>query len=368
MQINKQDVVAVVLGGPSSEAEISRVTGGAIANALREKGYNAKEVELNPSNLINELRDMNAKVVFNAVHGMYGEDGRLQSILEAAGIPYTGCGVLASAVSMDKSATKRYLQSAGIPTAPCMIINKRDAGDLQTLAEKIISEFGLPVVIKAATQGSSIGVVIPKTAQEVVPALEEAFKYSENVLAEKCIKGKELTISIMEENGEPKPLPVIWIAPHSGAYDFHSKYTKGATDYHCPAPFDEKTTAYIQKIAVETYKLLGLSGVARVDAMLGDEDGVAYVLEANTVPGNQPGSEGCCCCRHQLPGALRKNFTERKIKMFYKEPKEVQHGFIADYTRTTAQTQTPEILAHGAPAGIHGYTCCNLYICLALCA
>lgn len=285
MQINKQDVVAVVLGGPSSEAEISRVTGGAIANALREKGYNAKEVELNPSNLINELRDMNAKVVFNAVHGMYGEDGRLQSILEAAGIPYTGCGVLASAVSMDKSATKRYLQSAGIPTAPCMIINKRDAGDLQTLAEKIISEFGLPVVIKAATQGSSIGVVIPKTAQEVVPALEEAFKYSENVLAEKCIKGKELTISIMEENGEPKPLPVIWIAPHSGAYDFHSKYTKGATDYHCPAPFDEKTTAYIQKIAVETYKLLGLSGVARVDVMLGDEDGVAYVLEANTVPG-----------------------------------------------------------------------------------
>ena len=257
MQINKQDVVAVVLGGPSSEAEISRVTGGAIANALREKGYNAKEVELNPSNLINELRDMNAKVVFNAVHGMYGEDGRLQSILEAA----------------------------GIPTAPCMIINKRDAGDLQTLAEKIISEFGLSVVIKAATQGSSIGVVIPKTAQEVVPALEEAFKYSENVLAEKCIKGKELTISIMEENGEPKPLPVIWIAPHSGAYDFHSKYTKGATDYHCPAPFDEKTTAYIQKIAVETYKLLGLSGVARVDAMLGDEDGVAYVLEANTVPG-----------------------------------------------------------------------------------
>ena len=111
MQINKQDVVAVVLGGPSSEAEISRVTGGAIANALREKGYNAKEVELNPSNLINELRDMNAKVVFNAVHGMYGEDGRLQSILEAAGIPYTGCGVLASAVSMDKSATKRYLQA-----------------------------------------------------------------------------------------------------------------------------------------------------------------------------------------------------------------------------------------------------------------
>lgn len=282
--MNKQDVVAVVLGGPSSEAEISRVTGGAIANALREKGYNAKELELDPANLINDLRAMDAKVVFNAVHGMYGEDGRLQSILEAAGMPYTGCGVLASAVAMDKSATKRYLQSAGIPTAPCMIINKHDAGDLNELAETIVKEFGLPVVIKAATQGSSIGVTIPKTAEEVVPALEDSFKYSQNVLAEKCIKGKELTISMMEEDGEPKALPVIWIAPHSGAYDFHSKYTKGATDYHCPAPFDEETTTYVQGIAKATYKLLGLSGVARVDAILG-EDGVAYVLEANTVPG-----------------------------------------------------------------------------------
>lgn len=199
-------------------------------------------------------------------------------------MPYTGCGVLASAVSMDKSATKRYLQSAGIPTAPCMIINKQDAGDLNALADKIVAEFGLPVVIKAATQGSSIGVTIPKTAEEVVPALEDSFKYSQNVLAEKCIQGKELTISMMEEDGGPKALPVIWIAPHSGAYDFHSKYTKGATDYHCPAPFDEATTAYIQGVAKDTYKLLGLSGVARVDAILG-EDGVAYVLEANTVPG-----------------------------------------------------------------------------------
>lgn len=282
--MNKQNVVAVVLGGPSSEAEISRVTGNAIACALREKGYNAKELELNPSNLINDLRAMKAEVVFNAVHGKYGEDGRLQSILEAAEIPYTGCGILASAVSMDKSATKRYLQSAGIATAPCRIINKRDVVDFKGLAAEIIAEFDLPVVIKAATQGSSIGVVIPKVSAEVEPALIETFKYSSDVLAEKCIEGKELTVAVMEENGKAKPLPVIWIAPHSGEYDFHSKYTKGATDYHCPAPFDEKTTDYIQSVAVATYKLLGLSGVARIDIILGN-DGVAYVLEANTVPG-----------------------------------------------------------------------------------
>ena len=208
----------------------------------------------------------------------------MQSILEAAGIPYTGCGVLASAVSMDKSATKRYLQSAGISTPRCLIINKREAGDLAALKAHILEAFGLPVVIKAATQGSSIGVVIPKEAEEIEPALKEAFSYSENVLVEECIKGKELTVALMEEKGEIKPLPVIWIAPHSGAYDFHSKYTKGATDYHCPAPLGEEITAHVQGLAVAAYKVLGLSGVARIDVML-DERGQGYVLEANTVPG-----------------------------------------------------------------------------------
>ena len=174
--MNKQDVVAVVLGGPSSEAEISRVTGAAIANALREKGYNAQEVELEPANLIPTLEKMGAKVVFNAVHGMYGEDGRLQSILEAAGMPYTGCGVLASAVAMDKAATKRFLQSANISTPRCLIINRRDAKDLDAVEAKILEQFSIPVVIKAATQGSSIGVHIVKDAKDVKEAVSDCFK------------------------------------------------------------------------------------------------------------------------------------------------------------------------------------------------
>lgn len=282
--MNKQDVVAVVLGGPSSEAEISRITGGAIANALREKGYNAKELELEPEQIIPQLRAMEAKVVFNAVHGMYGEDGRLQSILEAAHMPYTGSGVLASAVAMDKVATKRFLQSAGVATPACRVVLKNDVQNQEQLQKELLAEFGLPMVIKAAAQGSSIGVYIPKTEEEILPALSEAFKYSRDVLVEKCITGKELTVAVMEENGEPKPLPVIWIAPHSGAYDFHSKYTKGATDYHCPAPLNEETTAHVQNLAVATYKVLGLSGVARIDVML-DDVGQGYVLEANTIPG-----------------------------------------------------------------------------------
>ncbi len=282
--MNKQDVVAVVLGGPSSEAEISRVTGAAIANALREKGYNAQEVELEPANLIPTLEKMGAKVVFNAVHGMYGEDGRLQSILEAAGMPYTGCGVLASAVAMDKAATKRFLQSANISTPRCLIVNRRDAKDLDAVEAKILEQFSIPVVIKAATQGSSIGVHIVKDAKDVKEAVSDCFKYSADVLVEECIKGKELTVAMMEDGDEIRCLPVIWIAPHSGAYDFHSKYTKGATDYHCPAPLSEEVTAHVQKLALDTYKVLGLSGVARVDVML-DENNQGYVLEANTIPG-----------------------------------------------------------------------------------
>lgn len=282
--MNKQNVVAVVMGGPSSEAEISRVTGGAIAAALREKGYNVHELELAPAAVINQLKEIDAKVVFNAVHGMYGEDGRLQSLLEAAGIPYTGSRLLASAVAMDKSATKRFLQSAGISTPRCLIVGRKEAGDTAAVKAKILQQFTVPVVIKAAYQGSSIGVVIVKSEDEIEDALEQCFRYSDNVLVEECIKGKELTVSIMEEGGEPKTLPVIWIAPHSGAYDFHSKYTKGATDYHCPAPLDEKTTAHVQQLAADTYRVLGLSGVARVDVML-DEKGQGYVLEANTVPG-----------------------------------------------------------------------------------
>ena len=134
--MNKQDVVAVVLGGPSSEAEVSRRTGGAIAEALREKGYNAVEVELVPEKLVEQLREIDAKVVFNAVHGMYGEDGRLQSILEAIKMPYTGSGVLASAVAMDKVATKRFLLSENISTPKCLMYNKRYDKDMAKIEKE----------------------------------------------------------------------------------------------------------------------------------------------------------------------------------------------------------------------------------------
>lgn len=278
---NKNQVVAVVMGGPSAEREVSLNTGAAIANALREYGYtNVVEIDLDPRNFGKQLAESKAEVVFNAVHGLYGEDGRLQTLLEIREMPYTGSGMIASVSCMDKVITKRMLRDAGISTPACLIVNKKESG----IKEKIIQRFSLPVVIKPASQGSSIGVEIVKEENQLDEALANAFKYSRDILVEEFIGGKELTVSMMQKDGEVVALPVIHIAPHSGMYDYHSKYTKGATEYICPADLDEETIKKVQEISKQAYEVLGCSGVARADVML-DEEGNGYVLEINTVPG-----------------------------------------------------------------------------------
>lgn len=278
---NKNQVVAVVMGGPSAEREVSLNTGAAIANALREYGYtNVVEIDLDPRNFGKQLAESKAEVVFNAVHGLYGEDGRLQTLLEIREMPYTGSGMIASVSCMDKVITKRMLRDAGISTPACLIVNKKESG----IKEKIMQRFSLPVVIKPASQGSSIGVEIVKEEKQLDEALANAFKYSRDILVEEFIGGKELTVSMMQKDGEVVALPVIHIAPHSGTYDYHSKYTKGATEYICPADLDEETTKKVQEISKKAYEVLGCSGVARADVML-DEEGNGYVLEINTVPG-----------------------------------------------------------------------------------
>lgn len=278
---NKNQVVAVVMGGPSAEREVSLNTGAAIANALREYGYtNVVEIDLDPRNFGKQLAESKAEVVFNAVHGLYGEDGRLQTLLEIREMPYTGSGMIASVSCMDKVITKRMLRDAGISTPACLIVNKKESG----IKEKIMQRFSLPVVIKPASQGSSIGVEIVKEEKQLDEALANAFKYSRDILVEEFIGGKELTVSMMQKDGEMVALPVIHIAPHSGMYDYHSKYTKGATEYICPADLDEETTKKVQEISKQAYEVLGCSGVARADVML-DEEGNGYVLEINTVPG-----------------------------------------------------------------------------------
>ncbi|MDF2874523.1 MAG: ddlB [Sporomusa sp.] len=277
----KNKKIAVVMGGPSAEREVSLNTGKAILGALQEKGYNAVGIDLIPRNFVEQLKNEQIDVVFNAIHGLYGEDGLLQGTLEMLGIPYTGSGVLASAVAMDKAVTKRLFVAAGIPTPRSRLYSKQEAGG--NLASEIQMEFGIPVVIKAAAQGSSIGVTIVEEPSNIESAITEAFKFSDHIVVEEFIRGKELTVAILGSD-QPEVLPITEIVPQSGRYDYQSKYTKGATEYIVPASLTVETTSRVQQVALAAYKLLNCRGIGRVDVML-DKDNNPYVLEVNTIPG-----------------------------------------------------------------------------------
>lgn len=277
----KTKKVAVVMGGPSSEREVSLRTGQAILQALQSKGYQAMGLELNPAQFVDDIRQEKVDIVFNAVHGKFGEDGMLQGTLEMLGIPYTGSGVLASAIAMDKSISKRLFLSSGIPTPRSQVFNKYSDGE--EVAAAILADFTIPVVVKSSAQGSSIGVTIVDKAEKLSAAVKEAFAYSDNLVVEEFIDGREVTIAVWG-NKNPAALPVIEIVPHSGCYDYHSKYTSGATDYIVPAPLEELAVEKLQKVAVQAFNLLGCRGIARVDIML-DKANQPYVLEVNTIPG-----------------------------------------------------------------------------------
>ena len=277
-----QDKIVVIMGGTSTEAEISRQTGNAVLKALKSKGYNAVGMELHPETFAEEIRQAKPAIVFNALHGKFGEDGILQGTLEMLGIPYTGSGVLASAVTMDKAASKRVFEAEGISTPKAHTYHRFEMK--RDLAAEIEKEFSLPVVVKASSQGSSIGVYIVDNADDLAKALEEAFSYDEEVLVEQFIRGKELTVAVWGNEESKEAFPIIEITTESGRYDYESKYTKGASHHIIPARVSEAKTKEIQDLAVKTFTACGCRGVARVDMMLG-EDGTPYVIEVNSVPG-----------------------------------------------------------------------------------
>lgn len=277
----KTKKIAVLMGGPSTEREVSLNTGGAILKALQEKGYQAIAMELDPLHFVEQIKDEKIDVVFNAVHGKFGEDGTIQGALELIGIPYTGSGMLASAVAMDKVISKRLFMADGIPTPRALFF--QCTTNTSEILKTIEKQFSLPVVVKAASQGSSIGVSIVSDAPALEAAVEEAFGYSDHIVVEEFIKGKELTVAVIGDE-TAQALPVIEIVPHSGRYDYRSKYTKGCTDYIVPAELEHVVTERIQNLAVRAFQLFGCRGVARVDFMM-DEAGQPYVLEINTIPG-----------------------------------------------------------------------------------
>lgn len=275
----KDRKIIVLMGGPSKEAEVSRRTGAAIAEALESKGYNAQTLELNPRTVLKDIESLGGEIVFNAIHGRYGEDGALQGLLEMAEIPYTGSGIMAHAVGMNKKVSKDVFKGANIPTATSESFN----GNLES-AEAIIGhirkQFTIPVVVKSATQGSSIGVTIVRDEAQLEAAVTEALKYDPILVVEQFLDGREFTVSVLDG----KALSVIEIRSHSGEYDYTSKYTVGATEYLVPAPISEEMTAEMQRIGELVYREVQGSGVIRVDIMTDHADNM-YVLEYNTVPG-----------------------------------------------------------------------------------
>ncbi|MGQ9475521.1 MAG: D-alanine--D-alanine ligase [Actinomycetota bacterium] len=277
--------MAVLMGGVSGEREISLRSGTAVAGALRERGHQVLEVDLGPS-AIEQLAALREKVdvAFLALHGRLGEDGTVQGALELLRIPYTGSGVLASALAMDKRMSKRIFRSEGIPVAPDVVLTARDVESvgLRRAAEGVALDLGFPCMVKPNREGSTLGSSRAKNTEELEDALREAFGYDEMVLVERFVQGRELTVGLLGE--EPEALPVLEVVASKGVYDYECKYTKGMTRYLVPAPVPERLAAELQRLAVMAHRALGCEGVSRVDFMV-DEEGNAYCLEVNTLPG-----------------------------------------------------------------------------------
>lgn len=265
------------MGGLSEEREISLSTGNEVCKALKRKGLNGVRIDVD-RHVAQKLADEKIDAAFIALHGAYGEDGAIQGLLEYADIPYTGSGILGSAVAYDKVISKRIFSDMDIPTARYQVFNKNGA-------EKIEREIDLPCVVKPSNQGSSIGVTIVRKEEDFKKSMDLAFNYSREVIVEEFIDGKLIAIGM---NGD-QPMPIVEIKPKSGFYDYEAKYTVGKTEYICPANIDDATQRLCHEIAVRTFHALKGKGFPRVDAIL-DKDGAPHVLEMNTIPGLTPTS------------------------------------------------------------------------------
>ena len=269
----KNKHIAVLMGGLSGEREVSLRTGKAVLQALQQEGFRAVAIDAG-RDLPRRLEKERAEVAFVALHGRFGEDGTVQGLLELMGIPYTGSGVLASSLAMDKVTTKKLLLYHELPT-PGFATYRRGEERLR-LTEHCRS---FPLVVKPNREGSTLGVVIVRRAEELEEALEEALRYDEVALVEEFIAGMEVTVGVLDGS----PLPIIHIAPRSGFYDYAAKYTAGQTEYILPAPLDGVLYERIQQAAVEACRILGCVGAARVDFMVRGAE--FYCLEVNTIPG-----------------------------------------------------------------------------------
>lgn len=272
--------IAVLLGGTSAEREVSLQSGAAVLAGLREAGVNAHPVDTREVP-VTTLKVQGFDKAFIALHGRGGEDGTLQGTLELLGLPYTGSGVMASAITMDKMRTKLLWQGAGLPVAPWVALTRQQVSQgLDAQTEARIAALGLPVIVKPSREGSSVGMSKVDKPQALSEALQLAFEHDDEVLVEKWLSGPEFTVAIVGET----ILPSIRIQPAGVFYDYEAKYLSDETQYFCPSGLEAEREAALQALVMQAWNSLGCEGWGRVDVML-DSDGAFYLLEVNTAPG-----------------------------------------------------------------------------------
>lgn len=276
--ISKDAKIAVLCGGMSSEREVSMRSGKGCFDALQRLGFKNAELVVVDENIAQTLKDGNFDIAYNALHGKYGEDGCIQGILEILKIPYTGCGVMASAVCMNKEYTKRMLGACHeIPLIKSVFVRKGDD------VFEMTKDLKYPLITKPVCEGSSFGMTKVNKKEELAAAYAEASKFNNDVLIEEYLVGIGTTVGVLERDGVPFATEILELRPKNEWYDYEAKYTKGMTEFILPAEISDEMTARVKSLAVKAYETVGCSGVSRVDFLIVDD--IPYILEINTSPG-----------------------------------------------------------------------------------
>ncbi|MDI6727487.1 MAG: D-alanine--D-alanine ligase [Thermodesulfovibrionales bacterium] len=272
--------IGVLAGGTSAEREVSLKSGNAIYNALLNLGYDAVFIDVS-DNICEDLKKENIEIAFLALHGGHGENGAIQGLLEVMGIPYTGSGVLSSALAMDKEASKKIFIYHNIPVAPFVVVNREQLGErINPQLITAVVDFPLPWVVKPVAEGSSIGVNIVKAGEDIDNAVQSAFSYGRKIIIEEYISGKEIQIGVLGQI----VLGGVEVRPSKEFYSYEAKYTPGLTQYILPPEIDDYAYETLKDVALKAHNALGCKGATRVDFIL-DESNEPYILEVNTIPG-----------------------------------------------------------------------------------
>ena len=273
----KQEKIAVLLGGTSAEREVSLNSGKAVLEALLNQGYDAHPIDPKEYNVANLKKD-GFNRVFNILHGRGGEDGTMQGLLEQIGLPYTGCGVMASALTMDKMRTKMLWKVFGLPVADMEVVTRETFSELD--AQAVVEKLGLPLMVKPSLEGSSVGLTKVKAVDELKSAVEYALKFDNTILIEEWLAGDELTVPVLDS----QVLPAIRIVPEGEFYDYNAKYISDNTQYFCPAGLTSEREQELAILVKRAYDAVGCRGWSRIDVMC-DAKGDFRLVEVNTNPG-----------------------------------------------------------------------------------